>query len=451
MKTTAAIVLFSVVVASSLQQVSAIDCFTVDYDTITKCDDCIRCGGNWCKEPTGKSIPHCSQHLYDNWCSGAELEELPAVDKKTTPGKNIRPQYHTTTVQVNHNSVRVPIQYAWDSSEDSKVHVNVQNTTQTDHIKYLEGNPPVCANRMCTYQVSVKPEKDFCLPNSGKYEYVNMRVRVDNLTEEAVLKYYVPCACACSDEVERDAKHCNGNGNLACGVCACHEGWAGDFCEIDENPPTKSESGRGDLKCTNSLSNVDCSGNGVCDQGESCVCDTTRDGSQYFQQENNCADLCMKIDIDYESCIQNMRLGKCKEHPTLTNLLYNETALSERDAHNRKVWVDCEVENNTNTIYFKAKMDDRHEIYVMAISNSNSDRYVANSVNVMLPTVLGVIALVAAVTAVAGYMAWKAKSEAPQQTSAQYATLDGTSCTNENPLYKNPTSSYKNPQYLGKV
>lgn len=98
------------------------------------------------------------------------------------------------------------------------------NTTQTKN--YDSGElKTVCENGQCTTHVTVVPKPNFCLDDGSKFEYLHMKVRVENVTEEAAVKYHVPCACACSDKVERNSHKCNGNGDFSCGVCNCHKGW----------------------------------------------------------------------------------------------------------------------------------------------------------------------------------------------------------------------------------
>lgn len=66
-----------------------------------------------------------------------------------------------------------------------------------------------------------------------------------------------------------------------------------------------------------------------------------------------------------------------------------------------------------------------------------------------VPIILGVLGIVAAVAAVSGVMLWKHMNTVPPVplNDPQYENIDAEDCTGENPLYKPPTSSFKNPTY----
>ena len=42
------------------------------------------------------------------------------------------------------------------------------------------------------------------------------------------------CNCPCENDVQFNSANCNGNGDLSCGICQCHEGFSGLKCECDE-------------------------------------------------------------------------------------------------------------------------------------------------------------------------------------------------------------------------
>ncbi|KAL4715200.1 hypothetical protein ACJJTC_012247 [Scirpophaga incertulas] len=449
MRTMARFVLFSMLVACSLRDVFTINCQSVGLETVMNCNDCIRCGGYWCNKPQ-ENEPHCASQRTDNWCSNDDsLEKLPKIEEESVAGDTITPSRYAVTVNVDHVSPRVPFQYNWDSSVRPSVEVSVINTTQTARVGIVEKETK-CKNGQCITHISVKPETDFCLSRGGKYEYVNMKVRIDNLTEESVVKYHVPCACACSDNVEKNSPTCNKRGDFSCGVCSCHRGWSGEHCETKEKP--KCEDRRGDIQCTNPYKqDVECSGNGYCGPCDTCICYDDREGSQYFQTDNFCTDLCMSIANQCESCLYDRPLGKCPDC-NLTVRNYNESLLSDRDDLNRHVWVKCKEVINDCTVEYAAMKDEYNHMSIMKINSCNSiaEAIGGANVNIMLPTVLGVIALVAAVATVAGYMVWKSKNAPMPLSASQYQELDGPEgSAGMNPLYKSPTSSYNNPMWKG--
>lgn len=119
----------------------------------------------------------------------------------------------------------------------------------------------------------------------------------------------------------------------------------------------------------------DCYGNGYCGICETCVCYTDREGSQYFDQDNNCAGLCTITNGDYEDCLVNSNgtSGKCyNSHSNLFMQRYNVSLTNERDPQNRKVWVKCnETFDDCGTLEYFAKRDERGDIYVMMVNHCN--------------------------------------------------------------------------------
>ncbi|CAG9784615.1 unnamed protein product [Diatraea saccharalis] len=124
MRTMAGFVIFSVVVASLLEQVFAINCLSISLEKIMNCNDCIRCGGYWCNKPGEKNGEHCSAHRHDNWCPGVgNLEELPAIEetKDSTPGDIISPRRYAVTANVDKPSPRIEFIYEWSSQTNPSV------------------------------------------------------------------------------------------------------------------------------------------------------------------------------------------------------------------------------------------------------------------------------------------------------------------------------------------
>lgn len=66
-----------------------------------------------------------------------------------------------------------------------------------------------------------------------------------------------------------------------------------------------------------------------------------------------------------------------------------------------------------------------------------------------VPLILGILGILAAVAAVGGVMLWKHMNAVPPLplTDPKYENIDAEDCIGENPLYKPPTSSFKNPTY----
>lgn len=117
---------------------------------------------------------------------------------------------------------------------------------------------------------------------------------------------------------------------------------------------------------------ADCSNNGYCGPCETCICYKDREGSQYFDQQNKCADLCM-VTGDCEDCLLNNTIGECDSCgvQAMTFDKFNESLTETRDVLNRKVWVSCNVTINDCYIEYYTKKTENGEINVMVKHHCN--------------------------------------------------------------------------------
>ncbi|KAM3962754.1 uncharacterized protein ACR2FA_003136 [Aphomia sociella] len=432
-----AVTVWFVFVLFCIQQVFAIDC-TKSMEEIKNCDECIRCGGIWCNKPKVKGNHQCSMTPADNWCPG-QIEQLPTIPERKEDGKYLKPKYVQGTTKINvHNNIK----FEYVTTSDSKANVSIVNSTQNTVKLYKD--IPDCVNGQCTTEVQFTVETDFCSLNSGTHEYFEMNFHVDNGTEDAKMSFHVPCACECSKKVERYSENCNGNGDYSCGVCKCHEGWSGEYCDKEE-----CNSARGDIPCKHPLRSEECSGNGKCGNC-GCICDRNKEGSQYFDKENYCADLCL-ITYECDACLDKPA-GRCPDCPSLVLKNYNESLMTETDEFHRNVWVKCEETVDDCLIHYAASKNALNDILVMRINSCDPVAAgVSQGLKVTLPVVLVAAALVCAAAGIA-YMMLKNKPGPMPPTSAQYQELDGPKTrVEENPTYKSPTTSYNNPMWGAKV
>lgn len=459
------------------------------------CDECTRKGNIWCKE---LGSDHCPRTATDDWCP---------TDKEGVPPMPVSQQQDAIEKRLyitNPGRVKVP----YSSPVELHANVAIVNSTQTKNITvsilYTE-----CDGSQCVATIEAIPQLDFCLTTGSVYEYAYAKVTIEN-KPEVVIKYHIACACMCSQHVEVDSMDmCNGYGNFSCGVCTCRKGWSGVQCEIKDKvgggglpskgkqpskgthipqvPPTcitqkkspkcnfkgdyvcgtcqcepewtgpKCESQicsakRGDLQCTNpAKDNVECSGNGYCGPCDTCVCYTDREGSQYFEEEYYCADICMITNF-CDTCLLNSTLGECLDCNNNNNLMiklaYNESATHRVDEFNRRIWVKCNETVDDCYIEYWA-MREENEISIMIQESCNDvkhDRVIAGP---KVPLIMGILGVIAAVATVAGVLAWRHFTAVPPLplSDPEYQNIDAEDCTGENPLYKSPMSSFKNPTY----
>lgn len=84
------------------------------------------------------------------------------------------------------------------------------------------------------------------------------------------LSYICDCECDWKENlIERNSSSCNQRGLMRCGVCACQDGWAGEYCSC-----TKEEENKG---CPSNNGDT-CSGQGTCSCGK-CYCKDNEDSN----------------------------------------------------------------------------------------------------------------------------------------------------------------------------
>ncbi|XP_045511329.1 integrin beta-6-like [Colias croceus] len=411
------------------------DCSNIG--NIRNCDECIRCAGHWCNDPNESR--RCTIERFDDWCPGQQ-ETLTYQQEVTEAGQHFKPKFMLRNIRSGaDDSVTIDFK---SSSKNPKIDV-VFNTTQRN----LSPETSVkCENGVCRTTIEILTDTDFCEAKGHTSEFFNIKLKVDNISEEAVMKFHVPCACGCSEKVELRSPRCNGRGDYTCGVCTCDKDWTGTFCE---SPICHKK--RGDVPCTDSTrSDVECSGNGVCSACDECVCFTDRVGSQYFDKDNYCADICT-ITNDCDDCFKNPMPGRCDLcHFPLIHKPYNQSLIQEKDDFNRNVWVTCNDTLDGCFFEYVAMKDANDDTYYMVTKSCNpveEKQVVGGGVNLTLPIVLCAIGAVLALAAAGGYLMYRSRPPALPLADPLYQNIGAEDCTGENPLYKPPTSSFKNPTY----
>ncbi|CAG9567448.1 unnamed protein product [Danaus chrysippus] len=427
---------FIVTVLFCINQVLASYRDCSNLDNIKNCNECIRCGAHWCNNPHENR--RCSLERFDNWCPNHQ-ESLPYLTEVSEKGKILNPKYRVQTIHVGQED-EIEIIYQYKTGEP-KVNF-VANSTQKSN--FIVSNSTSCSSGSCTTTLNTVPGSDFCENTGSTNEFFNVKLTVSDVDEEAVLKFHVPCACGCTEKVEKLSPTCNGRGDLSCGVCTCQDKWSGTFCD----QPICDEK-RGDVPCIDSSrSSVECFGNGVCGRCDKCECFTNRPGSRYFDRNDYCIDICTKTN-ECDECLIKPHLGKCHEcHFPLYKQKYNESLTSSKDEYGRHMWIKCNDTINDCNIEYVVMRDDRGESYFMVTKNCDPKQEGQESakVNLTVPILLGLVAVLAAASAV-GYFVYKSRPPPVPLTDPMYTNIGAEDCTGENPLYKPPTSSFKNPTY----
>lgn len=115
---------------------------------------------------------------------------------------------------------------------------------------------------------------------------------------------------------------------------------------------------------------MQCSGNGRCNECHECECFTDWDieGSQYFDPDNYCEDLCSATN-KCSDCIKANEIGHCDQCDTafVSIVKANKNTSEERD-QGRKVWVHCNMTVDCGVVQYAAMQRDG-EKHVMILKD----------------------------------------------------------------------------------
>ncbi|XP_063930919.1 integrin beta-PS isoform X2 [Zophobas morio] len=237
---------------------------------------------------------------------------------------------------------------------------------------------------------------------------------------------------------------CSGptHGQCVCGVCECNEDWTGDNCACKNDTKSCLRPGTEDPTKL-------CSGNGECLCGE-CKCNANDEGFYFgrFCEHctfKNCSDDCNK----YKQCVQcqqyktgNLTEEECQKCP------FTPTSVRVVEVVDKNGEVLCPFYDEDHCRFsFVYYFDEENKLRVRA----QEERECPTTV-FLLGIVLGVIAAVV-LLGMAVLLLWKLlttvhdrREFAKFEKEAMMARWD----TGENPIYKQATSTFKNPTYAGK-
>uniref|UniRef100_A0A4D5R9L8 Integrin beta n=1 Tax=Scolopendra viridis TaxID=118503 RepID=A0A4D5R9L8_SCOVI len=249
--------------------------------------------------------------------------------------------------------------------------------------------------------------------------------------------------CQCNDAACSyiNDKICNGRGKCDCGVCKCDEHWTGDACECFNNTQSCIPEGGTEI----------CNGKGDCICGK-CHCKPINNIHYFGEFCTECANCDPQKCADYKPCVQCKAFNtgpyssedKCKTECTILPEL--------------EMVDEAKVENDTSEKLCKyTDDDDCRFIFVYGFNESTPYIRVQKTkecpppLNILM-IVLGVIGGIVAI-GLCLLLIWKLlttihdrREFAKFEKERQMAKWD----TGENPIFKQATSTFKNPTYGGK-
>ncbi|XP_050083366.1 integrin beta-PS isoform X1 [Anopheles aquasalis] len=288
--------------------------------------------------------------------------------------------------------------------------------------------------------------------------------RMSNSTEECSNRGHCVCGvCQCEQRVNKDelitGKFCecdnfscerrNGllcsgedHGRCVCGQCECREGWTGQACDCQSSNDTCMPPDGGEI----------CSGHGTCECGV-CRCAVTEEGRYTGWHCEKCP-TCSGRCNEFKHCVQCQMYKTGPLYPDgCENCTFTPRAVE-------KVTIDEERNDNKCTFYdeddcrFEFSYNDRENAKNPNIPvevHAQQERECPPKV-FMLGIVLAVIAAVVLI-GMAVLLLWKVLTSihdrrefARFEKERMMAKWD----TGENPIYKQATTTFKNPTYAGK-
>ncbi|XP_050434816.1 integrin beta-PS isoform X2 [Adelges cooleyi] len=231
---------------------------------------------------------------------------------------------------------------------------------------------------------------------------------------------------------------CGGHGICDCGNCKCNIGWSGESCDCHATNDT----------CIMDGSNEICSGRGVCECGQ-CKCfeeDNIRYSGKYCQKCPTCPGRCQ----EFKDCIQCLvyKTGpltpeECAQNCTIKPILVKVAEASEEKDENVCAYYD---EDDCRFAYVYT-YDQSGKVIIRAQEERECPPQVY-----FMGIIMGVIGAIVLI-GMALLLLWKLlttindrREFAKFEKERMIAKWD----TAENPIYRQATSTFKNPTYMGK-
>ncbi|XP_074599207.1 integrin beta pat-3-like [Brevipalpus obovatus] len=256
------------------------------------------------------------------------------------------------------------------------------------------------------------------------------------------------CECDNFSCLRNNGKVCSGHGTCDCGKCRCDEGWLGDDCNCQDSIDS----------CRAAPGDKICSGRGEC-VCNSCICGVSEDNQpytgQYCQLCPTCRTQCEKLKdcvrckvhqtgpLTDAECSLGTNVSKCQWSVIVVDDLEVDTERGEVHC----VFIDEDDDCKYQFKYYIHGEEDYKKIDLTALRNKDCPA----PVNV-LAIVIGVIASIV-LAGLGLLMIWKLLTSihdrrefAKFEKERMMAKWD----TGENPIFKQATTTFKNPTYGGK-
>eukprot|EP00102_Acyrthosiphon_pisum_P022565 XP_016659775.1 PREDICTED: integrin beta-PS-like [Acyrthosiphon pisum] len=230
---------------------------------------------------------------------------------------------------------------------------------------------------------------------------------------------------------------CGGYGTCDCGVCKCIPGWTGESCDCHATNET----------CIMDGSNEICSGRGNCECGQ-CKCSEENDirySGKYCQKCPTCPGRCQ----EFKECIQclvyktgSMSPEECEKSCTIKPIIVKVAEANEDKDENMCSYYD---QDNCRFAYVYT-YDQSGKIVIRA----QEERECPPQVNFM-GVILGVIGAIVLI-GMALLLLWKLLTTIDDRR--EFAKFEKQSmiakwATSENPIYRQATTTFKNPTSMG--
>lgn len=249
------------------------------------------------------------------------------------------------------------------------------------------------------------------------------------------------CECDNFSCFHHDNKICSGpdHGTCECGKCVCNKDWSGEACECRKSVDT----------CIDPKTQKVCAGHGECICGQ-CKCLQTEERSytgQFCEECNNCPTMCEK----YKDCVRcttfetgPLTKDECKFCTNSTFTITNVTKLEVEEDETLCVFTDddgCRYQFKYKLLPTDTPLEITH-IHVLDTKDCPKP----------FPFFLILLALALAILLLGllGLLLWKCLTMWKDQKEIakfEKEKLTARWDTGENPIFKQATSTFKNPTY----